>query len=150
VEVPVSSVRWIALVLVACGDDDGKDSVGPTGDTGTTPPEGLAIAGSYTDEFGTEHVIDDVSWTQTFPGYPGTTWTITSYDNDATYVIAQNSADDPFNPSLWSRFDWVGDLYYCQATFDAPTEADALATPRPDDTDLDAGCGGFAWTDLTP
>ena len=143
----MSSVRWIVLGLVACGE--GEDSVGTTGDTGTAP-EGLAIAGSYTDEFGTEHVIDDGSWTQTFPGYPATTWTITSYDNDGMYVIAQNSPDDPFNPGLWSRFDWAGDLHYCQATFDAATEADALTTPRPDDSDLDAGCGGFAWTDLTP
>jgi hypothetical protein len=154
--VRVTCGRWIILCgvgLSACaGDSKTMDGLLPTGDTGTpvTTTEGLAIAGSYTDAFGTEHVIDDASWTQTFPGSTPTTWTIASYDNDGMVVIAQNSPDDPYNPDLWSRFDWVGDLSYCQTTFDAATEADALATPRADDTDLASGCGGFGWTDLTP
>jgi hypothetical protein len=148
--VKCGSLCWILLVA-ACSGDQGKDEVSPTGTTGDTgTPTGLAIAGTYTDEFGTEHVVDDVSWTQTFPGSSPTTWTITSYDNDGMFVIAQNSPDDPYNPDLWSRFDWTGDVHYCQAAFGAATEADALATPRPDDADLEAGCGGFPWTDLTP
>jgi hypothetical protein len=150
----VTCARWIILIdLVACSGDDADESpatTGGTGDTGTPPAEALAIVGSYTDEFGTEHVIDDASWTQTFPGYGSSVWTITSYDNDGMFLVAQNSPDDAYSPDLWSRFDWVGDLAYCQTAYDAPTEADALATPRPDDTDLAGGCSGFSWTDLTP
>jgi hypothetical protein len=140
--------------LVGCSGDDGDESPATTGtgDTGSPPttPEGLAIVGSYTDEFGTEHVVDEVSWSQTYPGYGTSVWDLTSYDNDARFLVAQNAADNAYGAGLWSRFDWVGDLAYCQTAYDAATEADAAATPRPDDADLAGGCGGSPWTDLTP
>jgi hypothetical protein len=138
--------------LAACsGGGDGGEDADPTGDTGgPTVDDGIDIAGTYVDEFGTEHVVDDVSWTQTYPGYSAWTFAISSYDDEARFVIAQNDPDDPYNAGLWSRFDWTGDLHVCQTAYAAATEAEALATPRADDTDLDGGCGGFAWTDLTP
>lgn len=136
-------VRSSVLVgfLVACGEED---------------PGPLAIAGAYTDAFGTAHEITDTSWTQTFGS--GTTaaayaFAITSYDNVEQYLIAENGADNGYFPGLWSRFDWTdvdGDLFYCQSAFDAATEEDAFAAPRADDTDpASGGCGGFAWTALS-
>jgi hypothetical protein len=78
---------------------------------------------------------------------------IAAYSNPFEYVIAQNDAANTFNPSLWSRFDWVtfsSHLYYCQTAYAALTEADAMATPRADASNpAVTGCGGaFAWTAL--
>ena len=45
--------------------------------------------------------------------------------------------------------DGFASLWYCQIVFDAPDATAAEATSA-DPSDLDAGCGGFAWTLLTP
>ncbi len=78
--------------------------------------------------------------------------TITAYDNDGDWIIGQNSSDDPWNPDLWSRFDYsVTDngILWCQTVFGAESEQAALDTPASDASDADAGCGGFSWTILT-
>src|SRR5262249_34004777 len=113
------------VFLVACAQQD----------------DGLVIAGSYTDPFGTNHVITDTSWDQSSEGY-ASTYAIASYDNDAQFLIAENDANNGYNASLWSRFDWVehdGVLYYCQTTFDAASEDDANAVERGEDTDPTTG-----------
>ena len=74
----------------------------------------------------------------------------------AMFVIAENDADNAYSAGLWSRFDWAWDgtdLYYCQTAFAEATEADALAVPAADSSDLlNAGCGAydFPWSKLTP
>jgi hypothetical protein len=134
--------------------DTDTDTDVDTGDTGVAEP--LAIVGTYTDQYGTDHVVTDVAWVQTYYGYAPYTFLVTSYDNAAAWVVTQNDAANPYSPGLYSRFDWVdagGHLFYCQTSFDSPTEAAALALPRPDDTTPWAsGCGayGFPWTDMTP
>jgi hypothetical protein len=129
------------------------DTTDTTGTTGTTVA-GIEIAGAYVDEFGTSHTIDDTSWTQIYGASTPTVFAIESYDNDLDFAVAANDPADPFNPGLFSRFDWVddgADLWYCQTTFSAASAEDAEATPRGDDTDPAAGgCGGFSWTLLTP
>jgi hypothetical protein len=140
--------------LPAC-DEELADTK-PTGDTGApAEPDDIAIAGTYVDAFGSEQVITNETWTQTYTGYEPLVFAIASYDNTERVVIAQNGDANSFAPGAWSRFDWVdaadGHLYYCQSAFDAATEELAVDTPRPDDSDpAGAGCGGFAWTDLTP
>ncbi len=115
----------------------------------------LALVGSYTDEWGTEHAVEPWLWT-TDPGVPASTATydVVQYHNADRWLIAQNGAANLYNPSLWSRFDWTdfqGDTFSCQTAYDAATADDALATPAADPTDPTAGgCGGFAWTNLTP
>ncbi len=142
----------VLTVLAACGSDP-KDDTTDT-DTGKPTDGGLAIAGSYVDAFGTAHEITDTLWTQTFAGYDPSTFEIAAYDNDASYLVAQNGSDNAYSAGLWSRFDWMADgddLYYCQTVFDAADQAGAEGAARADDTDLDgAGCGGFPWTLLTP
>jgi hypothetical protein len=117
----------------------------------------LAIAGSYTDAFGGQHEIASDTWVQTgdFGSGPVTsTFLLTRYDNDARWVVGQNDAANAFNPGKWSRFDWAtvqAALYFCQTRYDAADEAEALAATPADATDpKTAGCGGFAWTALTP
>jgi len=129
-----------ALALVACG--------------GT---EDLEIAGSYVDDFGGMHDITNESWTQMYDG--GDTgmdstsmFAITQYDNEMSYLVAQNDSANAFEPDKWSRFDWTGsgsDVYYCQTAYDADTEEDAAATPAADSDDLLTGCNNFPWTKMT-
>ena len=63
--------------------------------------------------------------------------------------MAQNSDDDQFSPGLWSKYDWTWDseeLYYCQSTYAADSEAGALAAESANASDLATGCGGFPWS----
>jgi hypothetical protein len=104
----------------------------------------LAIADSYDDSWGGSHVVDAFTWSTW-----GDTFHIWTATEDA--VVAQNDAGNSYNPGLWSRFTWTRDdagaLYYCQSAYDAATLADAAASTA-DASSLDAGCGGFGWTEL--
>ncbi len=138
------------------GDDpDGDDPDGddPDGDD----PEPLDILGDYLDGWEGFHRITADSWQQGV-GPDASFFNITQYDNDTMMLIAQNDSDNTWNPDLWSRFDWTWTsagtrtqtLYYCQTVYDAASEQAALDTTAADATDLTTGCGGFAWSMLTP
>lgn len=134
----------LLLPGLACSDDGGdeEDSAGETEGS-----DALEIVGSYTDEYGDTHTITEQSWENS-----GGSFAIAMYDNADMWLVAQNAESNGFNPGLWSRFDWAmdgGNLYYCQSAFDAATMEDAAAASA-DANDLMMGCGGFAWTNLTP
>ncbi len=112
----------------------------------TLPP--LEIIGSYTDSWGGTHEISATDWVQ-----GDSSFRLTTYNNDANFVIAQNASTNAWNPDLWSRFDWHEDgdgrLWYCQTAYDAASETDAVGTPPADATDpATSGCAGFSWTEL--
>jgi hypothetical protein len=107
----------------------------------------LEIRGTWDDSWGGSHTIDEMTWVS-----GSAVFHVTSYDNDAGVLIAQNDEANDWNPNLWSRYDWTWSgtqLFYCQTAYGAASEAEAEGTPRADDTDLAAGCGGFGWTELT-
>jgi hypothetical protein len=136
-----TSIYLVVLLTCASGcepSDEGDDE-------GTV--DELVIAGEYTDEWGDTHTIDEVVWTNS-----GGVWHIEQWDNEAMFLVAHNDEANMFSPGLYSRFDWVwsgDDLYYCQSVFDGATLEAALAGSANRD-DLALGCGGFAWTNLTP
>jgi len=115
-------------------------------------PASIAIAGSYTDNFGGMHVITNTRWESSGVGFTSG-FRITRFDNAAGVAIAQNDATNEFSPSLWSRYEWVtisGVLYMCQSPYDSMTEEDAMSAPRPDrTTPATSGCGTFGWSVLT-
>lgn len=156
----------VALALAACGGggpDDTPDTTdtGPTGtDTGPTgtdtgpTAEGLALIGTWVDEWGTTHTIDEQTWSQAwYGGSDPAVFALSDWSNAEGWVIAEN-VEGAYFLGAWSRFDWTeagGDLFYCQTAYDAPDEAAARATPAADPTDpTTGGCGGFPWTNLTP
>ena len=99
----------------------------------------IDIAGEWIDEWGSNQTIDSDSWNSD---------TITQFDNDDMWAVAENG-EDSFSPGLWSKYDWTWsseELYYCQSTFSAETEADALSADSANATNLDARCGGFPWS----
>ena len=141
-------------LVVACGDSDSAEPNNQSNNTGTdttddtvATPEDLTLTGSYVDNWGTEHTIDNDLWIQGSSAFQ-----IISYDNETGTIIAQNDSANEYNPDLWSRFDWAtvdGQLWYCQTAYAAETEEAAIATPEADATSpAEAGCGGFSWTQL--
>jgi hypothetical protein len=132
----------IALSLAACGTETDRD----------TAPDPLAIVGTYADTFGMTHVVTQDLWTME-SSFGIDRFHIVAYANAQKYLIAQNDAANAYNPSLWSRFDWTthdGKLWFCQTSYDAATQALALAAPAADATDpAVGGCGSFAWSALT-
>lgn len=113
----------------------------------------VPIAAYYTDEYNTSHVIDSTQWEITYPETQPSLFMITSVNQDAMYLIAQNAESNEFDPESWSRFDWhvdnVGSLWYCQTTYNAVSEQEAEATMAADHTQVDqSGCGSFPWTQL--
>ena len=137
----------LALLLAACGDDDDPCN-----------ESSLEICGGYSDQWGDRHDITHIVWGQNFDPASSyqSAYLVVEIDNAADYLIAQNGADNAFNPGLYSRFSWtrVGSgLYYCQSPFDAASVDDARAAAAPDRTNpASSGCGdnSFSWTNLTP
>ncbi|MFT4979505.1 MAG: hypothetical protein ACI8S6_005416, partial [Myxococcota bacterium] len=108
----------------------------------------LAVSGSYDDAWGSTHLVSAFSW-----DIGTSTFAISQADDAGQWAVAQNGADNSWNPELWSRFDWAWDsdstLYYCQTAYAAASEAEALAASA-DSSDLSSGCGGFSWTAMRP
>ena len=104
----------------------------------------LAIEGDWSDEWGSNHSISESSWVSGDSSY-----SISQFDNDDQYIIAQNGVDNAWNPSFWSKFDWTtfsGEMYYCQSAYDAASEADAMNATSDSTDPANSGCGGFSWT----
>ncbi|HCH65535.1 MAG TPA: hypothetical protein DFR83_22215, partial [Deltaproteobacteria bacterium] len=110
------------------------------------------IAGNYTSDMGEEHVITESYWSMDFDAGELYEYSITQYDNDSRWLVAENlSADEA---GFWSRFDWFedsgGTLYVCQTAGLAASEGDAIATSPADASDLSGGCPYYGWLLLTP
>jgi hypothetical protein len=135
------------------GGFGGDGTGGLAGEGGSASCESLEIendieiAGAYRDNFGGSHRVDDERWTQGDSHFE-----IAEYDNDMGWVVAHNSEDNDFNPGAYSRFDWTleaGSLYYCQPVYDADSADEARDGASSDAEDLESGCGGFSWSQLS-
>lgn len=126
---------------------DSSTDDGSTDDGSTTAADAIEIAGSWTDGFG-NHDITDTAWISTF-GRDVFPYTISQYDNDADFAIAQDDGT-----GTWTRYDWIfldEELWYCTTAFGLESEDDAVSTPAADATDpASGGCGDFPWSALTP
>ncbi|HEY5957204.1 MAG TPA: hypothetical protein VIV60_11645 [Polyangiaceae bacterium] len=113
---------------------------------------GPSILGSYLDSYQGSHVITAAAWVM--GGQGASTFHLLVLSNAQRYLIAENDAANPYNPSKFSRFDWLSDetgaLYYCQTAYAAESAAAALAVPAAVESDLAKGCAGFPWTKLVP
>lgn len=136
---PMSKGAWLLVLgcVLASAGCETSDSV-------------LEIEGTYTDPWG--GAVEITSDQVTLAGMGR--YLVAAFDNGGNWLVAQNAADNEYNPDLWSRFDWTehaGSLYLCQTAYAAATEASARDTAPADPTDpATGGCGGFAWTLLAP
>jgi len=138
---------FLALALAFTTSAVGCESDDPGDD-----PSALDIAGTYDDAYGQTHVIGEATWTVSAMDY-SSSFEYVTVDEDSSFIIAQNSAENDYSGGLFSRMDWVfdaeGSLHFCQCIYDALTPEDALACES-DRDDLTMGCAGFAWSLLTP
>ncbi|MFM2162542.1 MAG: hypothetical protein RLZZ383_2054 [Pseudomonadota bacterium] len=114
----------------------------------------LSVSGTWADSWGSQHLIDPFSWTMT-DGAATSRFHIAVVDDVAGWVVAENDLGNAYNAGAWSRIEWywdsLGALLMCQSTYDATSKDAALAAPLADRSDvLAGGCGGFAWTAMTP
>ena len=137
-----SRALLLTFVFTACGGDE-------------KPPEGgnlpsnsaFELVGVWGSNFGTTLAITETMWGAQ---------SIVAFDNDANFAITQNPADDPWNPSKFSKLVWTepsgGTLHYCSVDFGKDTAEAAMATTNTADPANPgaSGCGGFAWTMLVP
>jgi hypothetical protein len=108
----------------------------------------LPVRGDWVDNFGGTHKVREWRWES-----DALVFHVSDYDLDAKWIVAQNDNANAWNPGKWSRFDWVeqgGAFWFCQAAFDADSEAAAKAAPASTSTDpATGGCGGFPWSSLS-
>jgi hypothetical protein len=113
----------------------------------------VPITAHYTDDYDTSHVIDSIQWEITYPETQPNLFIISSVNQEAMYLIAQNAESNEFDSELWSRFDWhvddLGGIWYCQTTYNAVSAQAAEDSMVADHTQVDqSGCGSFPWTQL--
>jgi hypothetical protein len=147
---------WAASLLAiaaAAGCQGDASSSGKLQESSPPPP--LAIIGTYTDEFGTQQDITATQW-KASDSFGTSTFAILSYDNAASFLIAQNGAANAFFPNLYSRFDWTtfnSDLYVCQTVYNGASVALAQAGVADRANPSAGGCdatNNFPWTNFTP
>ena len=108
----------------------------------------LAIRGSYTDNWGSSHTADAWKWMM-----DDSVFHVSVSDNWGNWLVAQNDSNNAWNQDLWSKFEWTwdsdGGLYYCQTAYAEASESDAINFPAADTSDMQTGCGGFGWSQLS-
>jgi hypothetical protein len=134
-------------------DGTSEDSTGEDDTSGSeTGDESLEVVGTWVETYPgggmTNHTITDESWTQTSE-FGTFEYVLESYDNAEGWVVGLDEDD-----GTYSRFDWFWDaddeLYYCTAAFFERSAEAAIEAPKPDEADLETGCGGFSWSHLQP
>jgi len=107
------------------------------------------VTGDWVDDYQTSHTITTTRWLM------GTsTFEITKLNPTSKYLVAQNGSANSYNPSKYSRFDWIkdasGQLYYCQIAYDKASASDAEAVNTANSSSpATGGCGSFAWSRLS-
>ena len=109
-------------------------------------------AGEWTDNFGVSWVIN--SSTLTSSSSNGTTYVYQILVSEGNHVICLNDSSNPFNADLYSKFVFTNietnEINLCQPYYDSVSQAFIENSTDPTDPDdLNAGCGGFAWSLLT-
>jgi len=133
----------------------------------------IEIKGAFGDGWGSEIVINNDYYQSQYPGYGKSFINITFFDNTMKFLVGQNSGPGSYNPGKWSRIDWhiateamwgaanAGKVAYCTTLYNAESEMATMlldtqpggaVDPRIYDYDLapTTGCGGFAFSILTP
>jgi hypothetical protein len=127
------------------------------GNGGEGPTEPIEIAGTWKnaddETFEETDIIDSDSWSTDYGAGPYVI-PIVEYSNRENYAIRQAPEDAGFDPGTFDRVVWTeidGDAFaYCTPDHGIATLEEARESLTPvDPDDLDAGCDGFPWTQLT-
>ncbi|SRR5690554_5391158 len=169
----------LALGMVACGDDDGKDSNNDKTDVGQVQEDAGQDTGVKTDaadevdaadEQDTEDETDaaDVpeelevlgSWSSQYGDeeITATQWgysPLVKFDNAERVAYTRSADDAEYNPGKYGKIVWTplvdDSFYYCTVEYalDTLEEAENSTTAFDATNPDESGCGGFSWTKLT-
>lgn len=142
-----------SLCLTGCPAGDDDDSSGDDDDSsGDDDDAPLNIYGLFDEGFGSGVAVTELGWL-TWSEFGTSQFDFTRTDLDNGRLVAQNSTGNEYFPDLWSRFEFFGTAqegYFCQSSYDAASEEDAVAAPAANPLDLEAGCAGFPWSTISP
>ncbi len=114
------------------------------------------FSGSFSDNYGGQHFLTATLW-QLKDTWTNQTDTIVKINGLANYIIIQKSAADAFNASKFQKIIYIsnndGSFYTCtlspfNSSSSAAAEAITDSTAKTDPANT--GCGGFAWTKMSP
>jgi hypothetical protein len=118
----------------------------------TMAPYAMPMIGSWTTNFGSNLTVTASAWTSV-SSYGTSTYRIEAYGNN--YILAQNSASNSYNPSLWSLFRFHatsgGSYGFCQIVYNGATAPAALTgdVSAYNASNAASGCNGFGHTIAT-
>ena len=108
--------------------------------------------GTWSTNYGAVYTVN-ATYTASVASWGNSEHKIEAYGAD--FILAQNPADDAYNPSLWTltKFHAVGTGYgMCSIVYNGATAPAALTADVSayDGTNAASGCNGFSHTLLTP
>lgn len=105
--------------------------------------------GQFEDDYGIEYRISTTQFIQE----PKIVYKILEWNTKEQYIITQNAATNPSEPSLFTRIDYVAlsDMEpfswgFCYTTYNAASASAAKATTAADKANLKKGCGGYPFS----
>ncbi len=110
------------------------------------------ISGQWTDNFGTSWVINSSTITNILNNGASSVFEILVTDSNS--VICLNNLNNSFDANLFSKFVFTNitnnTFNLCQPFFNETSQAAIQNSTDPTDpNDLEVGCGGFAWSEMT-
>ena len=107
------------------------------------------MLGEFVDDYDIRYVIQEDQWLQgTRSLYHIEEWNVAE-----RYLLARNSVENPGEPGLWTRIDWVVlepwqdfEWAFCYAVYDAESMAAARAGPASNRGTPREGCNGFPFS----
>ena len=112
------------------------------------PPAAL-VMGSFDDDYGSRHVVTKESWMHGRRAR----YEIVKWNAKEQYLIALNSATNPSDGGLWSRFDWMPlenmapfTWAFCMSAYNAKALEEAEQTTIANRESPKTGCNGFPFT----
>lgn len=107
--------------------------------------------GRFMDDYGIRYEITETVWAQGSEAR----FHIVEWDLEKEYLVARNDSENPTEPGLWTRIDFVrleADSEYpwafCYAVYDATTRAEAESAAQSDRETPRTGCNGFPFSRL--
>ncbi len=152
---PISSALALCLMASVAGCDE-ESSSSSTAGAGGAEATGFELVGEWMTPFSDVPVsVTESEWSDEW-----STSSIVDYDNETNTVYLQSTIVDAdsgeshetFTASAYTDPGADGALFFCTYSFGHSTLDDAKAAEDASDaTDLEGeGCGGFAWTKMTP
>ena len=117
-------------------------------------PYALPIRGTWATNFGATLTISNGAWESVHESWGTSIYRIEAYGDN--WVLMQNSADDTWNPSKYSKVEWHtsgSGFGYCISVYDGSDSVSALSADTSaiyDAANATNGCNGFSHTFTSP